>query len=157
AAALLQDGTILITGGIVNNFYDATPLAELYSPSSGAFSGQLNMTASRGYHRATRLRDGRVLITGGLNSGSSAYPGYQTLASAELYTPAVLIPDEVVTDLQFDRTNVAAGSFYSVKLSGSNLTPETFFDVRFTSPGSNDSAVVLNWQKGVAASHGVPA
>jgi hypothetical protein len=24
-------------------------------------------------------------------------------------------------------------------------TSQTFFDVRFTSPGSNDSAVVLNW------------
>ena len=87
-ATLLSDGTVLITGGRVNNFYDATSLAELYSPSSGTFSGQLNMTVSRGYHRATRLRDGRVLITGGLNSGSNPYPAYQTLASAELFTPA---------------------------------------------------------------------
>ena len=123
AATLLPDGTVLITGGRVNNFYNATSLAELYSPASGTFSAELNMTVSRGYHQATQLRDGRVLITGGLNSGSNSYPGYQTLASAELYTPAVLVPDEVVTDLQFDRMNVAAGSSYSVKLCGSNLTP----------------------------------
>src|SRR5262245_1067022 len=157
SATLLPDGTILITGGRVNNFYDATPLAELYSPSSGAFSGQLNMTASRGYHQATRLRDGRVLITGGLNSGSSAYPGYQTLASAELYTPAVLVTDAVVTDLQFDRTSVVVGSSFSAKFSGSNLTRETFFDVRFTSPGSNNSDVILNWQRGLEVSHDVAA
>jgi hypothetical protein len=156
AATLLPDGTILITGGRVNNFYDATPLAELYSPSSGAFSGLLNMTASRGYHGATRLRDGRVLITGGLNSGSSAYPGYQTLASAELYTPAVLVTDAVVTDLQFDRTSVVVGSSFSANFSGSNLTSETLFDVRFISPGSNESAVALNWQRGLVGSHDVP-
>jgi hypothetical protein len=39
--------------------------------------------------------------------------------------------------------------------SGSNLTPETFFGVRFTGSGSNTSAVVLNWQRGLAASHDV--
>jgi hypothetical protein len=158
AATLLPDGTVLITGGRVNNFFDSTSLAELYSPSSGTFSGELYMTVSRGYHRATRIRDGRVLITGGLNSSvSNPYPGYQTLASAELYTPAVLVPDEVVTDLQFDRMNAVAGSSYSVNVSGSNLNSLTFFDVRFISPGSNESAGVLNWQKGLAARHDLPA
>jgi hypothetical protein len=68
-----------------------------------------------------------------------------------------LVPDEVVTDLQFDRLNVAAGSSYSIKLCGSNLTSQTFFDVRFTSPGRNDPAVVLNWQRGLTASHKVAA
>jgi len=34
---------------------------------------------------------------------------------------------------------------------------ETFFDVRFVSPGSTSSVVVLNWQRGIAASHGVLA
>jgi hypothetical protein len=51
---------------------------------------------------------------------------------------------------------VSGGSF-SVNISGPNLTPQTFFDVRFTSPGSNASAVVLNWQRGFAASHDVSA
>jgi hypothetical protein len=32
-----------------------------------------------------------------------------------------------------------------------------FFDVRFTAPGTHDSVVVLNWQKGLAANHSVPA
>ena len=34
---------------------------------------------------------------------------------------------------------------------------ETFFDVRFTGPGINESAVVLNWQRGLTATHDVPA
>jgi uncharacterized delta-60 repeat protein len=66
-------------------------------------------------------------------------------------------PTPVATSLQFDRSNVAAGFSYRANFSGVDLTYETFFDVRFTAPGSNDSVVVLNWQKGLAANHSVPA
>ena len=66
-------------------------------------------------------------------------------------------PEPVVTDLRFDRTNVAAGGSYAVTVSGSSLTPQTFFDVRFSAPGSGVSAVVLNWQKGLVVNHNVPA
>ena len=52
---------------------------------------------------------------------------------------------------------VPAGSSFSVDLSGSNLTPEMFFDVRFTTPESNESVVALNWQNGLAENHEVPA
>ncbi len=84
-------------------------------------------------------------------------PSHPEVATAELYTPAALFPVLIVTALQFDRMNVVAGSSYSGNVSGSNLTPQTFFDVRFISPGSNESAVVLNWQKGLAARHDIPA
>src|SRR5215813_6195853 len=63
----------------------------------------------------------------------------------------------VVGEVRFDRLVVPAGSSYSVDLSGSNLAPEMFFDVRFTSPQSNESAVALNWQKGLVANHEVSA
>jgi hypothetical protein len=66
-------------------------------------------------------------------------------------------PDSIVADLQFDRPSVRAGDSFAANISGRNLTTQTFFDVRFTSPGSNASNVVLNWQKGITASHGVPA
>jgi hypothetical protein len=68
---------------------------------------------------------------------------------------AITFGAPVVTDLQFDRTTVAAGTSYTVKVSGSNLTAQTFFDVRFATPGSNASDVALNWQRGFAASHNV--
>jgi hypothetical protein len=48
------------------------------------------------------------------------------------------------------------GASYSVKISGSGLTAETFFDVRFRSPGGL-SAFALNWQRGIMESHDVPA
>jgi len=150
----MPDGTALITGGLVDNFFDATALGELYNPSTGAFSTPTYMNGGRGFHQATLLLDGRVLVTGGVNSSTDS--NSRNLASAELYNPAVLIPALVVRDLEFDRTNVVAGSSYSVNVSGSNLTLQTFFDVRFTAPGSNTSNVALNWQAGLATSQAVP-
>jgi hypothetical protein len=87
-----------------------------------------------------------VLYAGGRNGV------YKTITGGEVQSPSIAL---IVTGLQFDRTNVPAGSSYAVNVSGSNLTSQTFFDVRFTSPGSNQSAVVLNWQKGLAARHDV--
>jgi hypothetical protein len=63
----------------------------------------------------------------------------------------------LVTDLRFDRTSVVADASFSVNISGSNLTPQTFFDVRFTAPGSSAANVSLNWQRGLTASHSISA
>ena len=78
-------------------------------------------------------------------------------ASAELYVPYVLVPASVVADLRFDRSMVTVGGSYSLNVSGSSLTSQTFFDVRFTAPGSRTSDVVLNWQRGLTATHSVAA
>jgi len=156
-ATLLPDGAVLFTGGSHEGSIDASiynlATAELYDPVTGRFRSTGSMTRSRELHAATLLNDGTVLITGG---DEIVWPS-GILASAEIYTPAVLVPVLNVTDLQFDRINAVAGSSYSVNVSGSNLTAQTFFDVRFISPGSNESVVVLNWQKGLTASHEVAA
>jgi len=143
-ATLLLDGTVLIAGGS----YPSVSSAELYDPATSTFTTTADMTSPRVGHTATLLLDGRILITGG-STGQTA------LASAELYSPSVLVPAQVVTDLRFDRTSVEAGSTYSVNISGSNLTPQAFFDVRFSAPRSNASDVVLNWQRGLEVSHDV--
>ena len=54
--------------------------AELYDPKSGTFSPTGSMASARGYHTATLLADGRVLVAGGSSSP-------EVLASAELYDP----------------------------------------------------------------------
>jgi hypothetical protein len=88
-ATLLNDGTVLITGGSGNT------TAEIYIPSSGNFSlytppssthpqglkiGPMN--AVRYHATATLLQDGTVLIAGG-DIGDNA-----GLTSAEIYNPA---------------------------------------------------------------------
>ena len=75
----------------------------------------------------------------------------------EIYSPPVPLPTPVVTDLRFDRPTVAVGEFFAADFGGSNMTPEMFFDVRFTTPGSTFSYVSLNWQKGPKSSHLVSA
>jgi Galactose oxidase, central domain len=144
-ATLLPNGTVLLAGG------DPFGSAEVYNPATGTFSSTGNMTTPRVWQAATLLPDGTVLMTGG-----RSYAG-GPLASAELYVPSVLVPVPVVTGLRFDQASVATGSSYLVNFSGSSLTDEMFIDVRFIAPGSNDSVVVLNWQRGLAARHDVPA
>ena len=160
-ATLLRDGTVLIAGGdhtckFAPDVLHCDALAtgtEIYDPATQTFSAGANLTSYRVSHTATLLMDGRVLITGGNTDMRDFWP----TNSAELYTPPLLTQAQIVTDLRFDQTTAVAGSSYSANVSGSNLTADTFFDVRFTSPGSNVSDVVLNWQKGVAVSHMIPA
>jgi hypothetical protein len=78
-ATLLPNGRVLIAGGFSGGF-GATALAsaELYDPTTGAFTPTGTMTTARAWHSATLLADGKVLITGGA----------QGPASGELYDPA---------------------------------------------------------------------
>src|SRR6185436_19847407 len=74
---------VLIAGG-------ETDSAELFNPSSGAFTATGSMTVSRSAHTATLLPDGRVLIAGGVQDfgpGTVPIPLGPGVASAELYDP----------------------------------------------------------------------
>ncbi|MFZ1122893.1 MAG: kelch repeat-containing protein, partial [Candidatus Binataceae bacterium] len=65
---LLADGEVLIVGG-GDNHASATNLAEIYNPATDTFTpaGSGLMPIERTYHTATLLKDGRVLIAGGMN------------------------------------------------------------------------------------------
>jgi phosphodiesterase/alkaline phosphatase D-like protein len=92
------------------------------------------------------------------NAGIEYANGPQARTIFSFQVDAAPTVASVLTSLQFDRQSVAAGSSYSANVSGSDtLTSQTFFDVRFTSPGSNAFDVVMNWQKGLTAGHAVPA
>ena len=84
AAVLLLDGRVLVVGG---QFYTSssieTATAEMYAPSSGTWQSAPSMGTARLWHTATRLADGRVLVTGGTNSAWSV-----AHSSAEIYDPS---------------------------------------------------------------------
>jgi N-acetylneuraminic acid mutarotase len=86
AATALQDGRVLVTGGITIGTV-VTALAELYDPHSGSWSAAQPMATARSSHTATLLRDGRVLVAGGYflppQGGRSII-----VAAAEVYDPA---------------------------------------------------------------------
>jgi N-acetylneuraminic acid mutarotase len=91
-ATLLQNGKVLIVGGdcidsSVHHAPNTITNAELYDPNTGKFTPTSGMAVGREYHTATLLRNGKVLIAGGIHYNSK--DGSQmALSSAELYDPA---------------------------------------------------------------------
>jgi hypothetical protein len=79
AAALLQDGRVLVMGSSGCSCSAPRASAELYSPVTNSWSAAASMNTGRGGHTATTLPDGKVLVAGG--SGSPNSP------TAELYDP----------------------------------------------------------------------
>jgi hypothetical protein len=69
----------------------------------------------------------------------------------------VVDPLPEVTGVAFTPASVRAGGTYTTVFSGANLNNQTYFDVRFRSPGSAADQEVQNWQRGASASHTVPA
>lgn len=86
-ATLLDDGSVLVAGG-----YTAYSLphslshAETFDPPTGTFVSTLPLVLPRYQHTATRLRDGRVLLVGGVVPAKNAY-GIANTATAEIYDP----------------------------------------------------------------------
>ncbi len=95
ASVLLDDGTVLITGGIRRfgqGVEEILGTAEIFDPSTGTHellldsNGQaMQMKAtSRAFHTATRLRDKKILIAGGIGLVNNEKKAIQ---SAELFDP----------------------------------------------------------------------
>lgn len=84
-ATLLADGRVLVAGGYKGSSIGAEAVpagaVEIYDPAGGGFVAADPMTISRGFHTATRLQDGRVLVTGGFN-------GQTFDSTAEVFDPA---------------------------------------------------------------------
>jgi trimeric autotransporter adhesin len=81
-ATLLQDGTVLVTGG-TDGRDRALASAELYDPKTNRWVSAGTMATTRLDHTATLLPNGKVLVVGGLDA---SFPS-STLASTELYDP----------------------------------------------------------------------
>jgi galactose oxidase-like protein len=77
-ATLLQNGTVLFTGGVAAGAVSAD--AEIYDPIAGTFTATGSLNIPRDLHTATLLANGEVLIAGGNSTFSRP-------AAAELYDP----------------------------------------------------------------------
>ena len=82
AAALLTDGTVLVTGGEDGRHGSALATAERYDPGTDTWSDAGAMTAARKGHTLTALDDGRALVVGGNTGGftHAAWPGSSATA-----------------------------------------------------------------------------
>ncbi len=84
-AVLLRDGRVLVIGGADRrhglNRWNAMASTELYDPSTDRWTRTGDMAQRRASPTVTLLRDGRVLVAGGLDAAT------RSLASAEVYDP----------------------------------------------------------------------
>jgi len=82
-AALLPDGRALIVGGARDNGpAGALRSAEVFDPAHQRWQGGPSLRVARARYTTTTLRDGTLLVTGGVGYGPTYY-----LASAEILTP----------------------------------------------------------------------
>jgi N-acetylneuraminic acid mutarotase len=87
SATLLSDGKVLVAGGCTNSEAGITlcdqyvGTAEVYDPSTGAWTKTGTMNTPRIGHTASLLPDGTVLIAGGTDQNKAP------VAAAEIYDP----------------------------------------------------------------------
>jgi N-acetylneuraminic acid mutarotase/plastocyanin len=81
---LLSDGRVLVAGGegAPGGTTVALNSAEIYDPTTNSWSSAGNMQVARRLAAASRLADGRVLVTGGETTGLTS-----STATAEIYDP----------------------------------------------------------------------
>ena len=86
--------------------------AEIYDPAISGFSTTGGLASARLLHTATLLNNGQVLITGGeaFTAGCSSLVGSSIggMSSAELYTPAVVVPAPALFSTSSDRKRQGA-------------------------------------------------
>jgi hypothetical protein len=106
----LQDGRVLITGGLTDLTVATTNSCEIYDPSTGTWRFTTNMSDARENHFSVLLPDGKVVLLGGLDANQprylSSFDLFDPLTETMQQLPPMLIP-------QF-----AASVFYSTVLNG---------------------------------------
>jgi N-acetylneuraminic acid mutarotase len=82
-ATLLSNGKVMVIGGSTTYFgYNITNTCAIYDPSTGVWTATNPMNVSRVWHASTLLNNGKVLVSGGLNSATNYFK------SCEIYDPA---------------------------------------------------------------------
>jgi N-acetylneuraminic acid mutarotase len=133
-ATSLNDGTVLVTGGVdSNNAVEAS--AELFDPTSGTFTPTTGkMSVARYGHTATLLNNGKVLITGGGGNTAELFdptsetftPTTGSMETARSYHTATLLDDgKVLVTGGVDNNNQAVASAELYDPTSETFTPTT--------------------------------
>src|SRR5258708_31840806 len=105
AAIPLNNGDVLVTGGITTAGGSATNSAELFDPALNTWTAVSLMVQPRARHTMSQLPDGSVLIAGGANANgpvalleifsasSNSFAPCATLATARTSHAAAVLPD----------------------------------------------------------------
>ncbi|BBL77018.1 kelch repeat-containing protein [Methylomagnum ishizawai] len=119
-ATLLPNGKVLVAGG--GYYYDGhddySAKAALYDPANGTWSATSSMIQARSGHSATLLRNGKLLVAGGYDTGTNQY-----LAEAEIYTAAnggQGAPDFVVTAVDLTPAVPTVNAAFTAKVTVKN-------------------------------------
>ncbi|MBF6568311.1 MAG: hypothetical protein IVW54_05485 [Candidatus Binataceae bacterium] len=145
---LLNDGTVLVTGGITDSSGDVTDTAELFDPSTFNYTElSSTMTVPRAGHTATLLDNGTVLIAGGLTGTGGTLNG---LKSAEIYNP-ISQTFSAVGNLSDDRSFQTASLLGdgTVLIAGgangdANVVTSKSFKITLVSGGPVNNAEIYN-------------
>ncbi len=120
ASALLPDGKVIIAGrsnrGCDFKVGVCAGAAELYDPITGTFRALSNSQSAEG-HAAALLPDGTLLLSGGWICCGA------TIATAEIFHPAALIPSPVLFSLSGDGRGQGAIWHATTGLVASSDTP----------------------------------
>jgi WD40 repeat protein len=84
-AVLLRDGTVLLIGGNISSVAN-----EIFNPDVSTFRATGPMSRDRSYGATAVLTDGRVLITGGMSTGTATN-------TAEVWNALVPFPTHVIS------------------------------------------------------------
>ena len=87
--------------------------------------------------------------------GPSPCPTFLTGDITTMLAPPANPPS--AAGLTLSANTISAGSSFTATFTGANLGANTFFDVRFRTPGSTVDGFVVNWQQGTSKSVTVPA
>jgi uncharacterized delta-60 repeat protein len=128
--AIQSDGKIVVAGGGALVRYNG--------------NGALDATFGLGGRASTDFQnnalavqsDGKI-VAAGTSGGDFALARYHSTSL-------------LVTSLTFDPTVVRPGETLTAVFSGNDLTDETYFDIRFRSPGSSSDQFAPNWQQGAS-------
>ena len=71
--------------------------------------------------------------------------------------PLPTIADPAVNSVVFNPATVRLGGAVTATFAGTNLSAQTYFDVRFRSPGATSDEVVQNWQQDTSGTHNISA